>query len=364
MDCNITPAARPSITLASTDNSNTVQQDMKRRPTNSLPSLQREHEIYSVLKTVEDYRSSFHNEGQDDRGNDGDGQDEDEHDVPSDEDSSSIESLPISPSLYQYTTLHFPTGELFSGHIHSSTGELVCGRCTSTQSMEVYEGSFRNGKRHGEGVCLKMDGSGKFLGRYKNGQMKEGTLIVTRGLSSDFTYTGSFVKEEFHGEGKIATMNGSVYQGMFERGLFHGVGTLRMVHDSDKSTSDNECSSKNSPKQESVYTGNFHSGLYHGSGTIVYPDLSSYAGTWHHGQKYQGTETYASGDVFEGSFNNGKRDGMGVLKCKRVTIWGVWRGMELSTEDGDVMVNYADGMEYVGEHVGCRPHGEFLCSLS
>lgn len=181
--------------------------------------------------------------------------------------------------------------------------------------------------------------------------MAEGTLCVSRGLPSDFTYTGSFLHGDFHGMGKIATHNGSIYQGMFERGLFHGSGTLRMVHDAPPGE-------ETADKEESVYTGDFCEGLFHGSGTMVSPDLSSYAGTWHHGEKLEGTETFANGDVFEGSFSNGRRDGMGVLKLQngRVTKRGMWKGNHLK-EDVDVRINYTDG-EYTGEHVSSRPHGE------
>lgn len=217
--------------------------------------------------------------------------------------------------------------------------------------MEVYEGPFFKGKKHGEGVCIKMDNSGKFLGRYEYGMMKDGTLIVCRGCESDFTYTGKFLNGDFHGVGKIATMNGSIYQGGFERGLFHGSGTLRMVHDG----------SVDGEKEESVYTGDFCEGLFHGSGTMVYPDCSSYAGTWHHGEKMEGTQTDANGDVFEGSFRNGRKDGMGVLKLQngRITKRGMWRG-EVLREDVEVRINYADGHEYTGEHMASRPHGEFF----
>jgi hypothetical protein len=122
-----------------------------------------------------------------------------------------------------------------------------------------------------------------------------------------------------------------------------------MVHDPpEHATGENNAEAE---KEESVYTGDFYEGLFHGSGTMVYPDLSSYAGTWHHGEKLEGTETLPNGDVFEGSFSKGRRDGMGVLKLQngRVTKRGVWKGEHL-LEDVDVRINYADG------------HGEFIAA--
>ena len=81
------------------------------------------------------------------------------------------------PGVKEYTTISYPNGNLFSGTVSSSSNdksssdpteaELIYGRMTCALEMEVYEGPFKNGKRHGEGaVCTKLDGGAKFLGRY------------------------------------------------------------------------------------------------------------------------------------------------------------------------------------------------------
>jgi len=83
-----------------------------------------------------------------------------------------------SSGVKEYTTISYPNGNLFSGTVSSSSNnksssadptkaELIYGRMTCALEMEVYEGPFKNGKRHGEGaVCTKLDGGAKFLGRY------------------------------------------------------------------------------------------------------------------------------------------------------------------------------------------------------
>ena len=84
-----------------------------------------------------------------------------------------------SSGVKEYTTISYPNGNLFSGTVSSSSSnnksssadptqaELIYGRMTCALEMEVYEGPFKNGKRHGEGaVCTKLDGGAKFLGRY------------------------------------------------------------------------------------------------------------------------------------------------------------------------------------------------------
>jgi hypothetical protein len=66
----------------------------------------------------------------------------------------------------EFAIRHYPNGDLFSGNVDASTKELLYGRMTYALDMEVYEGPFWRGGRHGPGaMCYKMDGSAKFLGR-------------------------------------------------------------------------------------------------------------------------------------------------------------------------------------------------------
>jgi hypothetical protein len=70
------------------------------------------------------------------------------------------------PPPKEFAFRHYPNGDLFSGNVDASTKELLYGRMTYALDMEVYEGPFWRGDRHGPGaMCYKMDGSAKFLGR-------------------------------------------------------------------------------------------------------------------------------------------------------------------------------------------------------
>lgn len=89
--------------------------------------------------------------------------------------------------------------------------------------------------------------------RYHEGEMHSGTLIVARNAISDFTYTGTFFHNDFHGIGSIITQSGIIYQGQFDHGQFHGLGKLRTLHDDDVDRGDGK-------KSESVYTGDFRDG--------------------------------------------------------------------------------------------------------
>ena len=106
-------------------------------------------EMQSILETLEDLQHNF---------------------VTNDNSTSSTSSTThaTNPTKQEkeFIIRNFPNGNLFSGNINSHTQELIYGRMTCALEMEVYEGPFVNGKRHGEGaVCTKMDGSAKFLGR-------------------------------------------------------------------------------------------------------------------------------------------------------------------------------------------------------
>ncbi|KAL7544720.1 hypothetical protein ACHAWF_008087 [Thalassiosira exigua] len=254
----------------------------------------------------------------------------------------------------EFAVRHFPNGDLFSGNVDAITKEPVYGRMTCAMEMETYEGPFRDGRRHGEGaVCVKVDGGAKFLGRYHEGQMHSGTLIVTRNLPSDFTYTGTFLDDDFHGIGTIVSQGGSIYQGQFARGQYHGLGTLRTACDEDDERGGA------GDKLESVYTGDFFEGLFHGHGSLVYSDGSSFAGTWREGKRVEGTETSVDGEVFEGRFVDDLREGPGTLRTGRggrIAVRGLWERDALK-EGVDLEIAFAEGHVYCGDHVRSVPHG-------
>lgn len=211
--------------------------------------------------------------------------------------------------------------------------------------------------------------------------MHSGTLIVTRNDPSDFTYTGTFLNNDFHGIGTIVSQNGSIYQGQLSYGQYNGVGTLRTVvtmnnsngsstdgqdkdADDDRGTTDSSNNNKKKKKKdnimESVYTGDFSEGIFHGHGSLTHSDGSSYVGTWSHGNRIEGTETLPNGDIFEGKFNNDVREGQGILrlKCGRVTKQGIWENDVL--KDGeDLNITFAVGHAYQGDHVNSVPHGKW-----
>jgi hypothetical protein len=152
------PFASPSPAFAtSTFRSSTQSEDSANSEGSSNPSkrMTRIHsirdrqdlEMESILQTLEDLQHNFvENDNSDER--------------------SICTTASEEAAKKEFTVRQFANGDLFSGNVNAETGELIYGRMTYALDMEVYEGPFYKGKRHGEGaVCMKMDAAAKFLGR-------------------------------------------------------------------------------------------------------------------------------------------------------------------------------------------------------
>lgn len=98
--------------------------------------------------------------------------------------------------------------------------------------------------------------------------------------------------------------------------------------------------------------------LFHGYGSMIYSDGSTYVGSWREGKRVEGIETLNNGDVYEGKFINGCRQGKGILKTKDglVTKHGMWED-DVLKEGGELSITFGDGQVYFGDHVDERPHG-------
>lgn len=106
-----------------------------------------------------------------------------------------------------------------------------------------------NDKKHGKGVELLDKGTHTFEGTFLNNDMDEGTLTfdggqkIYKGQFKDgkfngkgyyedkvkgFSYTGPFLNDKFHGEGKLVMNDMGYYHGAFDLGQKHGEGLEKM----------------------------------------------------------------------------------------------------------------------------------------
>lgn len=125
----------------------------------------------------------------------------------------------------------------------------------------VYEGEFRNGKRHGEGVLI--EGNAPYEDRYEGewaNDMREG--YGTQVFYYGERYEGEWRRNEHHGYGVLTKEDGTVYEGdIFDMGMISGCGKITY------------------PNGE-TYEGDIKGAKRYGHGVMTYQDGHVYDGQW------------------------------------------------------------------------------------
>ena len=171
-------------------------------------------------------------------------------------------------------------------------------------------------------------------------------------------YDGGLAKDELSGRGKIVWPDGSIYEGDFKQGLFHGQGRYQT--------------------QETVYQGDFVNGIAVGQGVITFVDGARYEGETDFGMANGQGSLVESDQEYIGQFKNNAFDGQGKLIKANGDIYqgdfvaGLFHGSGLyTTADGKVYQgefvdgelsgagHYRDGeLSYTGEFKAWLYHGE------
>lgn len=253
----------------------------------------------------------------------------------------------------------------------SLSAQCITGNCTDgfgTKSFpdgSRYMGAFMQGNRHGVGTCFwkngsrffgewrldKPEGAGIFInaqsirqqGLWKKGKlMEENPSLVTQNLfSSTSRIQGCLSGDCISGKG-VMINNGDIYIGEFKNNLRQGTGICYFFNGTE-------------------YKGSWLNDKQHGQGVLTYIDGTTRKGYWSANmytgsnepepnetarpenpkvegcqsgdcQNGKGTYLFANGNVYVGSFQQGKPDGFGKIK-------------------------YADGVIYEGEIQSGYMHG-------
>eukprot|EP00940_MAST-03C_sp_MAST-3C-sp2_P001415 g1415.t1 len=176
----------------------------------------------------------------------------------------------------------------------------------------VYDGEWRNQKRHGKGVLVDVNGD-RYEGSFEDGVPHGfGTRIYAFDMID-----GKFVKD------------GRKYEGEWKFGVYWGEGEYTIGNGE-------------------TYKGGFHDGLCHGTGTYRYKNGDVYEGLWKMNRRCgQGTMQYLNGDRYEGSWKMDMFEGPGRFVRKRA---GEMRGMfRMGVLHGKATRVYADGRVFEGE---------------
>ena len=103
----------------------------------------------------------------------------------------------------------------------------------------------------------------------------------------------SWKKKGYHGPVICKYDDGFEYQGEWQDGKRHGIGTYI------------------SPNR-TIYEGEWVNGSLSGQGTCTWSDGAKYVGQWKDGKYHgQGTLTLFDGEKYEGEFNDGLKHGQG-----------------------------------------------------
>ncbi|CBZ23858.1 conserved hypothetical protein [Leishmania mexicana MHOM/GT/2001/U1103] len=218
----------------------------------------------------------------------------------------------------------FSNGDTYHGealYVHDKNRNPVKdgkGRYTWASSGAVYDGDWKGGLPHGTGV------------------------ISVPGIDG-YEYVGEFKDGKRSGKGCCQFSNGRVYEGEWREDEMNGTGTLRGASNVDNFTE---------------YTGGFQNGMRSGR---------------------QGRCVYVNGDVYDGSWAAGKRQGVGEWQLHRpatgaaaaaasrpVRYRGAFDGdAPQASGTGEGELEYADGSLYTGgTDAQMRRHGKGVHCLS
>lgn len=220
-----------------------------------------------------------------------------------------------------------PTGRLYEGGFWNDQPE---GKAVVIWNDGAhFTGEYANGLYHGYGDLLMANGwryegefrfnepagNGRFTtpaGAFYTGEFSGRWHILGGGEYSNpvsgVHYKGEFGKGlKFHGQGRVTSADGSVYEGDFVAGKLHGHGQLRY-------------------RDGTEYVGEFQDGKKHGYGVLEYSAGARYRGAFRDGRENgQGTVTLNTGDIYSGSFVEHWPQGAGELLVGGKTYKGEWR---------------------------------------
>ena len=167
------------------------------------------------------------------------------------------------------------------------------GKLVYEATGDAYEGQFKDNEIHGKGVFSFSNGE-KFDGEFEHSQMRTGVFTFENGDE----YAGDFKEDLFDGYSLMKYANGDTYCGDFQNGKRHGNGILRV---------------KASGRE---FVGEFENGkMVHGQMKAAEGEYLGQFGQGEDGKYFyhgKGLMKFATGDVYEGRWENGQMHGYGV----------------------------------------------------
>jgi len=215
------------------------------------------------------------------------------------------------------------------------TGEFVsgkkCGRGVTKYGCSIrHEGLYKDGERSGMGMTFGLKGS-VYRGMYENDH-HSGTgfrLFEKQDGEDRLSYMGEW-QIVMHGEGVLTMKDGTVFQATFVQGKMTGPAFVCKP-----------CGYR--------YEGMLLNGKEHGQGKCWYGDKSTFEGEWENGFPKEGIRVETDGCVYKGQMSPGYlRHGEGMYTNTYGAIfYGEWKN------------NVFDGWGYTKDEEGEIFQGQF-----
>ena len=237
--------------------------------------------------------------------------------------------------------LQYPNGDIYEGSfregLRHGKGKLInknktyCyegfwafdkknGECKEKIGEETFYGNYKNGVRDGKGIII-YNNNDKFEGNFKDGKRDGYGVFIFN--DNHKTYKGEFKNNLFEGEGEITSENGYYFKGKFLGGLRHGDNCIEKkegIREYKGSFKRDKMNGKgvyywySGENNGDKYEGEFVDDIMEGKGTLQYKNGTRYIGEFLHGVKHGiGKEIYFEGGYFDGKFKEGKKDGEGTF---------------------------------------------------
>jgi len=222
-----------------------------------------------------------------------------------------------------------------------------------------YSGAYDKGKRSGEGTYVFANGD-RFDGTFVENKMQVGSF---RWIEGDF-YSGSFVNQAPHGNGKKCMTDGSVYEGGWRDGKAHGWGTKTFsngdIHEGCYAENNRQGYGFYKFANGDVFEGFFENGRACGRGRQLSFDGKVYEGDFLNGRAHGlGYRWQMFGDRQElGDFESGKMHGFGMIDSPQCSYIGGFEKNEL--QGNGELVYFETGIlpkKFVGMWQNNLPHG-------
>lgn len=223
----------------------------------------------------------------------------------------------------QHSLFKKKTGTIFGTMTSAAVAHVDDDDPSCTESIQYAERIFNNGDfytgewldnlPHGQGKYLWLDGC-MYVGQWSKGRkMGKGKFSWPCGA----TYEGDFKTGYMDGKGTYIGPSGTTYRGSWVMNLKHGHGSTNYSngdhHEGDWRKGSQDGQGRYQWKNGNNYIGQWKNGLMHGNGTMIWSNGNRYDGSWEEGfPKGNGNFKWSDGSFYVGVWSKDNKEQSGT----------------------------------------------------